>query len=241
PKTIADMQNLAVAYRAAGRLPEALPILERAVAALKSRPDTDRRGLFFATMNLGVMYRESGRRDEALVLLREALGMMNAQRGPDHPDTLHAMHNLAVSCFQAHRLDEAIPLFEEVVRLRKARLLPDHPDTLASTDGLVDAYLGARRWAEAEAAAREGLDARTRKAPDAWSRFHTMSLLGAALAGQGKHAQAEPPLIGGYEGLKAREAKIPPQAKPRLAGAAERVVRLYEAWSKPEQAALWQA
>src|SRR5262249_57868636 len=104
---------------------------------------------------------------------REALGMARARRGPDHPETLLVMHNLAVSYAQAHRLDEAIPLFAEVVRLRKARLLPDHPDTLASLDGLADAGLSAGRWAEAAAAAREGLDARTRKAPDDWSRFHT--------------------------------------------------------------------
>jgi serine/threonine protein kinase len=241
PKTIADMQNLAVAYRAAGRLPEALPMLEQALAAMKSRPDPDRRGIFAATLNLGVMYREAGRHDGALALLREALVMAKARRGPDHPDTLYALHNLAVSYVQARRLDKAIPLFEEAVRRRKANLMPDHPDTLASTDGLVDAYLRAQRWGEAEAEAREGLDARTRKAPDDWARFHTASLLGASLTGQEKYAEAEPLLIGGYEGLKAREAKIPPQAKPRLTEAAERVVRLYEAWSKPEQAALWKA
>ena len=131
------------------------------------------------------------------------------------------MHNLAVTCSQAGRLDEAIPLFEEVVKLRKKKLLPDHPDTLASTDGLIEAYLNARRWAEAAAAAREGLEARTRKSPDDWSQFHTMSLLGAALAGQKKYPHAEPPLIAGYEGLKGREAKIPRQPEaacspPRL-------------------------
>ena len=43
-----------------------------------------------------------------------------------------------------------------------------------------------------------------------------MSLLGAALAGQKKYAEAEPLLIGGYEGLKAREARIPAPARGRL-------------------------
>ncbi len=37
-----------------------------------------------------------------------------------------------------------------------------------------------------------------------------MSLLGGALLGQGRYAEAEPLVIGGYEGMKAREAKIPP-------------------------------
>jgi aspartate-semialdehyde dehydrogenase len=38
-----------------------------------------------------------------------------------------------------------------------------------------------------------------------------------------------------------RETKIPAQGKPRLSEAAERVVRLYEAWDRPEQAAEWKA
>ena len=141
---------------------------------------------------------------------------MKARRGPDHPDTLYALHNLAVSCSDAGRLDEAIPLFEEVVRLRKAKLGPDHPFTLASADGLAGACLDARRWSEAASAARECLEARTRKQPDDWQRFHTMSLLGTALAGRKQYAEAEPLLIGGYEGLKAREAAIPPPARGRL-------------------------
>jgi serine/threonine protein kinase/tetratricopeptide (TPR) repeat protein len=240
PNTIADLQNLAVAYRGTGRLKEAVPMLEQALAAMKSRPEPDRRGIFFATLNLGVMYREAGRRDEAMTLIREALEQAKAQRGPDHPETLVVMHNLAVSYAQANRLDEAISLFADVVKLRKAKLLPDHPDTLASIDGLADADLSAERWAEAESAASEGLEVRTRKAPDDWSRFHTMSLLGAALAGQKKYAQAEPLLIGGYEGLKAREAKIPAPTRGRLRSAAARIVPFYEAWGKPDRAADWQ-
>jgi hypothetical protein len=39
--------------------------------------------------------------------------------------------------------------------------------------------------------------------------------------------------------MKAREARIPPPGKPRLADAAERVVRLYEEWGKKDKAAEW--
>jgi hypothetical protein len=150
-----------------------------------------------------------------------------------------AIHNLAVSCLQARRLDEAISLYEEAVRLRKAKLMPDHPDTLASIDGLVDAYLAAQRWDDAETAARDGVEGRTRKSPDDWSLYHTMSLRGAALAGQKKYAEAERLLIGGYEQLKARESKIPSPARNRLRAAAARIVPFYEAWGQPEKAAEW--
>ena len=82
---------------------------------------------------------------------------------------------------------------------------------------------------------------REKAIPDDWSRFNAMSLLGGALLGQGQYAEAEPLIVAGYEGMKAREAQIPAPGKPRLAEAAERVVRLYEAWGKPEKAAAWKA
>ena len=60
-----------------------------------------------------------------------------------------------------------------------------------------------------------------------------------ALLGQGKYAEAEPLVVPVYEGMKAREAKIPAHGKPVLAEAAKRVVRLYEGWGRPEQTTAW--
>ena len=45
----------------------------------------------------------------------------------------------------------------------------------------------------------------------------------------------------GYEGMKAREPRIPAPSRFLLREGAERVVRLYEAWGKPDQAAAWKA
>ena len=39
--------------------------------------------------------------------------------------------------------------------------------------------------------------------------------------------------------MKARAAKMPAQGKPRLSEALERLVQLYDAWGKPDQAAEW--
>jgi eukaryotic-like serine/threonine-protein kinase len=53
--------------------------------------------------------------------------------------------------------------------------------------------------------------------------------------------ERSPLIVVGYEGLKAREARIPPQGKARLKEAADRVVKLYEAWEKKDKAADWRA
>jgi len=76
---------------------------------------------------------------------------------------------------------------------------------------------------------------------DDWRLFNTKSMLGGALAGQKKFQEAEPLLVEGYSGMTEREAKIPPAAKSRLSEAIRRLVDLYTAWDRPEEAAKWQA
>jgi hypothetical protein len=86
---------------------------------------------------------------------------------------------------------------------------------------------------------REAVAIVEKATPDDWEHSDTLSLLGGSLLGQGRHAEAEPLVVAGYEGMRARAARIPVPKRSRLLEAAERVVRLYEEWSKPEQAATW--
>jgi hypothetical protein len=97
------------------------------------------------------------------------------------------------------------------------------------------------KWTEAESVLRESLAIRERNEPDEWTAFSSRSMLGGSLLGQKKYIEAEPLIVSGYEGLKDREARIPPPWKPRLTEAAERLVKLYEDWGKPEKAAEWRA
>jgi tetratricopeptide (TPR) repeat protein len=112
-------------------------------------------------------------------------------------------------------------------------------EKLSSVQALLGhSLLRHRRYADAEPHLRECLATREERLPDHWSRFNAMSLLGGALLGQGKFAAAEPLLVQGYEGMKQREATIPPR-NPRLREAVERLVELYEATNRPETAAEW--
>jgi hypothetical protein len=80
---------------------------------------------------------------------------------------------------------------------------------------------------------------RAQKQPDARPTFKTRSLPGGSLLGQRKYAEAEPLLVAGYEGMKAREAKIPAQSRVRLTEALERLVQLYDAWGRKDEADGW--
>ena len=63
---------------------------------------------------------------------------------------------------------------------------------------------------------------REKSLPEEWSTSYTRSLLGGSLLGQGKFAEAEPLILSGYEGMKAREAKIPRRQATFASGVGKR-------------------
>jgi tetratricopeptide (TPR) repeat protein len=88
---------------------------------------------------------------------------------------------------------------------------------------------------EAEPFLRESLEIRTARIPDDPLRHNAMSLLGGSLLEQGRHGEAEPLLVEAYEKM------APSFAADRRQQALARIVKLYEAWGRPEQAAPWKA
>jgi hypothetical protein len=112
--------------------------------------------------------------------------------------------------------------------------------------------LQCEQFPTAEEMLREALAIREKKEPEAWTTFNTQSMLGEALLGLARSAskgadkeslaraagyfkEAELRLVKGYEGMKAREKTIPPQAAVRLPEALDRLIALYEALKKPDE------
>jgi hypothetical protein len=139
------------------------------------------------------------------------------------------------------RWADAEPLRREELARRRETAGPDSPALAADLAALGSNLLRQAKWAEAEPLLRECLTIREKAMPEDWATSDARSLLGGALLGQKKYAEAEPLILSGYEGMKAREARIPPPGKPRLTEAAERLVNLYEAWGKQDKAAEWRA
>jgi hypothetical protein len=140
---------------------------------------------------------------------------------------------------QAGRGPEAEPLFRVGLEGARKRFGADDPRTAGMLAARGMSLVRQGRWTEAEPILRECLAIREKVQPDEWTTFNTRSLLGGSLLGQKRYAEAEPLIVAGYEGMRAREARIPPPGRPRLTDASERVVKLYEAWGKPDKAAEW--
>jgi len=135
----------------------------------------------------------------------------------------------------------AEPLFRDALERARKRFGPDDPRTVVMLAPLGLSLIQQGKWSAAEPVLRECLALRETEEPDEWTTFNTRSLLGGSLLGQKKYAAAEPLILSGYEGMIAREASIPPPAKPRLTDAADRVVKLYEDSGKKDKAAEWRA
>jgi eukaryotic-like serine/threonine-protein kinase len=236
--TLTSMNCLANTYRNSGRLDDAIPLYEETFERFKAKLGGENQETLAAMNNLATAYQTAGRLKEALDLFEQALAGYNATFGPEHVSTVILTSNLANAYRDVGRLADALPMLEKSFADVKAKLGPDHAHTLMSMYNLARAYLDTKPR-EAELLIREFLAIRQRKSPDDWRTFETSSLLGDSLLSQKKFTEAEPLLLAGYNGMKAREAKIPAQNKKRLAEAAARIATLYDSWGKPENAALW--
>jgi tRNA A-37 threonylcarbamoyl transferase component Bud32 len=239
PDTLTTMNNLARAYAAAGQLDKALPLFEQTLETRKAKLGPDHPATLSSMNNLGMTYLNAGQLDKAVPLMEQTLAKAKVVLGPDHPNTLLTMGNLTLAHEKCGKFDQAEPLLREILERQRKKEGPESVGVSNSLAYLGLNLLGQRKYAEAEPVLRECLAVRAKKAPDSWQTFNSQSMLGASLVGQKKYAEAEPLLLKGYEGMKQRAAQIPAKGKNRLTEALERLVQLYEATDRPEQAAAW--
>ena len=149
PDTLASMENMAVAYQAAGHLSEAIALHKRnlVISMAKSGPG-DPNALKIKS-NLANACRQAGRLKEAIPLFEEVLALRMDRLGPEHPETLLSTNNLAVAYQADDRIAEAIALLQPA--LERSRTTPglEHPDTLTAMNNLAGVYTKAGRLEDA--------------------------------------------------------------------------------------------
>jgi eukaryotic-like serine/threonine-protein kinase len=189
--------------------------------------------------NLGELYRDWGQPEKAEPLLIRALESQSRVRGADHPSTLWTLWKLAEMDRDRGRLDKADAMFRRCIR-GYAKAQGDEGVELAMLRAdLAMNHLKKAEPSLAEPLLREALKVYDRQMNDDWRRFEIQGQLGEALYSQKKFDEAEPLILGGYEGIMSRRKKVTVDARSRLPEAGRRVVTLYESWGRREQAASW--
>jgi serine/threonine protein kinase/tetratricopeptide (TPR) repeat protein len=245
PLTLKILHNLAVMYRAYGRTADAIALLEpvrekRLMALGGHHPAT------ILTLNeLAMAWVGAGEPEAALPLFQQAAAGVE-RLAYAHDDAGRIVHHAADCHEQLQQYEQAEVWRRKWVAVAKERYGLESIEyaSIWGLTGLGSNLLQQKRYADAEPILRESLAIHRKKEPEVWNTFHTQSLLGGALLGQQKYAEAEPDLVQGYQGmrktLKSQGTRhYGPTPTQRLTEALERLVQLYDACGRPDEAATW--
>ena len=237
PRTLMALSNLAVIYRQLGRLPESETLLREGLALQRrSIPDEDPAAAALLN-NLARTLHEAGKPEEAEPLLRRVYETLRGAYGDEHPRTLSALTNLAGVLKDLGRLDDALELSQQCAEIRRRVLGPAHPESLLAGINLAANLRDAGRLDDA----LTRFDELTRLAADLpvdhWLLPFLKGGRGEALVQLKRFDEAELPLLESYAAFQASVG----DAHPSTRRAAKRLFDLYQAWGRPEQAAMYAA
>jgi serine/threonine protein kinase len=241
PYSLNVASSLATTYQHIGQRAKARQLQEETVATLTAKLGPDHEDTVRAVRQLAINYEMSGEMNRAIEKSADCYRRANVRLGPNHPQTLYSLHTLGRQCRLAGKVDEACNHLQTALVGLKIRFGPDNGDTQACADELSLALIQAQRHAEAAELLTEILQRRTQTAPEDWRTYQAKSRLGEALIGQGKLADAEPLVIGGYQGMKQHQQKIPTEARRCIVEAVDRLILLYTKLGQSEEIKKWQA
>lgn len=235
--TLVSMNGLAVTYWNEGLLNESIPLLEAALKSSKEKLGRQNPLTLQTLANLGVNYKDAGRLEEALPLLEETyrFSKKHYDLGWVGPQLLDCY----LKCATRKNAELSRTLVQELLASARQEHPKESTQLASRLAGFGLVLLKVEAFSDAEPILLECLAIREKKDAEGWSTFNTKSMLGGSLLGQKKYAEAEPLLIDGYQGMKKREASIPPQFKFRLLEAGDRLAQLYGELGQRDKADKW--
>jgi eukaryotic-like serine/threonine-protein kinase len=160
--TILRVANLGVSYRDAGRLAEAIPLLEEAYHASKKHP-----GLGWVEKALLDTYTKAGENAKLANLLQDQLPEARKTLPKDSLELTGMFARIGKLLLLQKKWTEAEPLLRECLAIRE-KVQPDLWSTFNTQSLLGGALLGQKKYAEAEPLLRkgyEGMKAREKSIP----------------------------------------------------------------------------
>jgi tetratricopeptide (TPR) repeat protein len=238
-ETLMSMGNLARAYTQLGQYAQAEELSARTLEGQRRVLSPDDPHTLISMDTLAAIRGFRGKFELADTLFNQVVESSRRILGPEHPYTLIFLADFATILQRQGRYALAATYAAQALDARRRALGSEHADTMVSAADLALAYQSQGRFTESEPLAREALQFNRREQPNEWERFRVESVLGASLAGQKRHAEAEPLLLEGYRGMAERKDRVGAPYSYYLDRAGEWVVQLYQSWGKPDQASEW--
>ena len=217
-----------------GRLDDAQPLLQRALEMNRRLYGSSHEAVAASLGALAAVKLARGDAAGAGELYRESLGIVRKIHGDRHPYVAAAVNSVAGAAWARGDAAEAISGYRESLALHRKLLRPGHVDVARPLVGLGTALCEKGRPEEAEPLLREAHEIRAAALPASHREVARAKVeWGACLTRLDRHAEAEALLVAGHRGLSgARDAASAKAAHAAL----EKLVRLYEAWGKKEEA-----
>jgi serine/threonine-protein kinase len=238
PLVSESRNNLANLLQNEGDLEAAEALYRETLAADRaslgdSHPDTA-----ITLNNLGTLLSSRGDYDAAEPLLRESLAIRRKALGSEHPDVAVSLNNLAVLSYRKGDYESAESRHREALRLMKKLLGAEHPDIAVALYNLARAIQARGAPRRAEPVYLEALAmARKLLGPRHVVLGAALSSYGSCLTDMKRYREAEEKLIEAHGMLKA----LLGEGHERTKQTAARLLRLYEAWGRPDEAAKYGA
>ncbi|HEY3756901.1 MAG TPA: serine/threonine-protein kinase [Opitutaceae bacterium] len=239
PDTLRAMHNLATTYNDAGETAKAEEWERRALEGRRRALGPEHSDTLSSMSSLASDEIELGHWPEAIALGTQALAIERRVLGVDHFLTRNTMNIVARMLLKAGRLADAEALDRELLKVCVADPRTGPRLTWAAEAGLGSVLFAEKRYAESEASLRHVWSERVKSQPNDWATHAAASQLGEAIAAQGRFPEAESIELPAYRELAARAGQIPFRNRHEMADAGERIVRLYAAWRRPDEAESW--
>jgi tetratricopeptide (TPR) repeat protein len=164
------------ALRSAGKMAEALPLLQKYAETVKVRRGGEHPDYAEALRALGILHYASDRFAEAETPMRQALAIDEKAYGSEHPLVATDLDNLALILQDANQLAQAEPFYKRALEARERIFGKEHPDTLTSVNNLAALYRNQSHYGEAEPLYKRVLEVRER----ILGKEHPSTLISAA-------------------------------------------------------------
>jgi eukaryotic-like serine/threonine-protein kinase len=217
-------------------LSKSIPLFEDLLQRQEANLTRDHGDTLLTIANLGVNYSDDGQFDKGIPLLEEAYRKAKSRAG-----STWIGRELRIYYERAGKPAQAVKHLEDELAAARKQLAPN---SVQLADALMAAgkeFVEMERYAVAEPVVRECLVIYENDAPGDAKRWSAVSVLGEALRGQKKYADAEPLLLQSYEGMKRHEEKSGMSLQASRTEALERLIQLYKDTGSKADAAKWQA
>ncbi len=238
--TLRSQHTIAETLRQLDRFEEARTVYEQVLADKVRVLGETHRSTLLTRHNVALLYKDLNQPVLAEQMLREVARVRREVLGPEHVDTLDSEMMIALTLYSQHRMTESRDAYAALLPRIKASLGESAETYLVGTANYAVLLYRLGEYDMAERTLRESLAAHRQVYGDRYyGTYYTMTELGTTLVHKQQFAEAEQLLTAALAGFRGIYVRQP--SHQRVRQGLERLMKLYDAWQKPERAAEFRA